>query len=52
MMLERAERLSVEADCAIELAQALAHPGDDVDEQGRRRARDLDQRGSPEAQSL
>ena len=51
VMLERGERLGVEADRAIELAQAIAHPGDDVDEQGGRRARDLDQRGAPEAQS-
>jgi hypothetical protein len=50
--LERAERLGVEADRPIEFAQAIAHPGDDVDEQGGRRARDFDQRGSPETQSL
>ena len=50
-MLERAERLCVKADRAIELAQALAHPGDDVDEQGRCGACDFDQRSASEAQS-
>ena len=49
--LERVERLGVEADRAVELAHALAHPADDVDEQGRRGARDFDQRRASETQS-
>src|SRR3984885_12309240 len=35
MALERAKRMGVEADRAIELAHAVAHPADDVDKQGR-----------------
>ena len=43
MPLERAERMGVEADRAVELAHPLAHPADNVDEQGRRGVRDFDQ---------
>ena len=49
--LEPAQRVRVEADRAIELAHAIAHPADDVDEQGRRRVSDFDQRGAAKAKS-
>ncbi len=50
MALERAERVGVEADRAIDPAHALAHPADDVDEHGRGCACDFCERGAPDAQ--
>ena len=48
--LERRERMGVEADRPVEPAQAVAHPADDVDQERRRGARDLGERGASDAQ--
>ena len=49
LALERSERMGVEADRAVDLADALAHPADDVDKQRGRSARDFGERGATEA---
>ena len=47
--LKRPERVGVEADRAIEPAQAFAHPGDDVDQQRGRCMGNLEQRCASDA---
>ena len=50
MPLERGERVGIEADRAVDPAHPLAHPADDVDQQGGRGARDFEERSASEAQ--
>src|SRR5208283_1820470 len=50
MALERGERMGIEADCAVELVQTVAHPADDLNEQRGRRERDFGERVAPDSQ--
>ena len=48
--LERGEGMGVEPDRAVEPAQTIAHPADDVDQQRGRRMRDLGKRVASDSQ--
>ena len=50
--LERSERMGVEADRAVDPADALAHPADDVDEQRGRSVRDFGEGGASEGSAV
>ena len=47
---QRLERVGVEPDRVVEPAQPVAHPADDVDQQRRRRARDLGKRRASDSE--